>query len=401
MRNQWAIYKQYRTDGEHTKWSFRKALLERQISNASADVVCFQECSPDSVCNDLDFMQELGYDGLVQEKKGDQRPATFWKSDRIHSVATFHTDRALVTAFKLVEEPDNMFWVVNAHLSAGPNADRRLRQAEEALKKIVTETKKMKIAPGEFGLACIFCGDMNSQGRTAVDQFLVNGQVGPDFREAGSPFEEMQQCKHITQKVKQQSVGRFVHAARAAFGEGDMVSMLLPNLVSKMLDRDGSLTPAVVEGVNLAFDRFCAEDDTMDKAAIQKYVSAVNPEEGIRYYMDGVGNEYGPCNVERWTREDFHQRFHRYLTQGHFWLVEYELRTLNGSGIEVPSEGPCKLCFDHLYFTQALTLVGVQDPLTSEQKRRVWGPPWDVLPNEWHPSDHLPVAAAFTFTQRC
>jgi len=99
---------------------------------------------------------------------------------------------------------------------------------------------------------------------------------------------------------------------------------------------------------------------------------------------------------DTFSREDFVALYAAELAEGKFWGVEHDLRVLNGEGLSVPSEGPCALCFDHIFFTpERLQLLGVQEPLTDEQRRRIYQEPWEVLPNSWHPSDHLPVAALF------
>ena len=36
-------------------------------------------------------------------------------------------------------------------------------------------------------------------------------------------------------------------------------------------------------------------------------------------------------------------------------------------------------------------------PRGEAQSQRIFGPPYETLPNAWHPSDHLPVIASFSF----
>jgi mRNA deadenylase 3'-5' endonuclease subunit Ccr4 len=51
---------------------------------------------------------------------------------------------------------------------------------------------------------------------------------------------------------------------------------------------------------------------------------------------------------------------------------------------------------DYVYFdSQRLTCKGVQEALTATELYRIYDD-GDALPNEWHPSDHLPVAAVFS-----
>ena len=88
---------------EQTSWEVRKALLQQEISIANCDVVCFQEVSADSFDSDFSFMGELGFDRSEIYKRGRFRPATFWKSARVETVAaSLHRDRVLVIPFRRV-----------------------------------------------------------------------------------------------------------------------------------------------------------------------------------------------------------------------------------------------------------------------------------------------------------
>lgn len=52
--------------------------------------------------------------------------------------------------------------------------------------------------------------------------------------------------------------------------------------------------------------------------------------------------------------------------------------------------------FDYIYFTpKTMKIIGVRDPLDAKQKRMIKNK--TGLPNDWHPSDHLPVAALLQF----
>lgn len=109
---------------------------------------------------------------------------------------TIHKDRCLITPFVLagVAQARPCF-VVNCHLSAGPEGPRRLRQimdAAEAIRKI-TQNKK----PHEESGVVVFVGDMNAEASepTGVATLLEAGEVRPEFLEDGNP---------VTTKAKQQ-----------------------------------------------------------------------------------------------------------------------------------------------------------------------------------------------------
>ena len=147
---------------EATAWPHRQALLRERIVGSGADIVALQETSPESFESDWAFMAEAGYDCALLSK-GRMRPATFWKRARWAlcgadgepvAVAAdaaaaegekaegkaekgadgvLHGDRTLTTILRPlgaggapVAQP---VWVINCHLTAGPEARRRLRQA--------------------------------------------------------------------------------------------------------------------------------------------------------------------------------------------------------------------------------------------------------------------------------
>ena len=79
------------------------------------------------------------------------------------------------------------------------------------------------------------------------------------------------------------------------------------------------------------------------------------------------------------------------------------MRAVLGSGLVAPSDAPFEARFDYAYYATArLALAGVRDPLDAAQWRALRGGAGAGgaavgLPNAWHPSDHLPVAAAFRY----
>lgn len=397
----WWIYKYYRDPHQNTSWPERQALLKKQILTARPDIVCLQEVSELSFTEDFSFLVEAGYEALMHEKKGRMRPATFWRSDFWESCCAQHKDRTLTIGLKRRGEAAGAartLFVVNAHLAAGPSADRRLRQIHEALETVGKDAKKLGLDPA--AVPVVVCGDFNSMGATAVRELLTRGEVGPDFRETGDPTEKGQEGVQITSKVKRHSLGLFTDAADAAFGEGQVpATIVAENIDSKMLHDDGSPTDALVSAVKSAFRSCCSEGrTTMLKDDVERYLLSVNRELGR-------GSEYRCCmsvferrGEEVMDENDFLQLYLQELAEGKFWGVEHDLRVLGGTGLAVPSDGPCELRFDYIYFTtSALRLMGVQEPLSAEQRQRIWDDPWEVLPNAWHPSDHLPVAAAFSF----
>ena len=250
----WWVYKYYGPDtpAEATTWDHRQALLREQVVGSGADIVCLQECSPQSFESDWAWLADEGYDCALLAK-GRMRPATFWKRERwelcqadgsdlpiaeeaeaeaadaadrgggspradkgAHGV--LHGDRTLTTILRplgpkgtAVAGQPAPLWVINAHLSAGPEARRRLRQVHEALeaaRKLIAKTAGGgKAAGGKAGggggkggsasaaampARVVVAGDFNSQGHSAVRELLEAGEVLPSFRESGDPTEAAQ-----------------------------------------------------------------------------------------------------------------------------------------------------------------------------------------------------------------
>lgn len=394
----WWIYKYYRDHCDATEWPARSALLQSQLLPEMADdrydVICLQEVNPLSFAEDFAFLTEAGYCSLMHESmKGPMRPATFWRRDMWELVSARNCQRTLVVALRLLANTRSTVFIVNGHLHAG-DAVQRLGQADGALEAVSKEARALGLAfPGT---PVVFCGDFNSEGHTAVRELLVNGAVTADFREAGSD-------EAITKKGKKQRIGAFVDAADCFFQGNAPATLLLPKLDSKMLAGEGPLsqrrpTDELVAAVDKAFQLCCSEGRTvMLREDIDRWLIKINGKlgRGAEHFL-AMAKFKSHGGEEMLTRDDFLDILMSCLHDGKFWEVNYDLNVIGGLGLAVPSEGPCELRMDYIYFTPAsLRLVTVQEPLSREQHARIFSDPWDVLPNAWHPSDHLPVVATF------
>lgn len=341
----------YRTQGEHTAWASRQALVKQQLLCAASDFICLQECTGSSFDSDFAFLREAGYSGTLGEKGGLMRVATFCRADVWEVVSTQNKFRTLVQAFRQLQT-GRIVYIVNVHLPAGPQQpNRRLQAVHDALQAVSKDAKKLGL--DEAAAPVVFCGDFNSAGNTGARELLTKREVGPDFREAGAD-------KPLTSKGKRTTLGCFADAAEAAFGGRPPATLLVANIDSKMADASGEMTQGLKDALTAAFKRRGAD-----------------------------GAE---------TFEDFMADKVECLNEGKFWALEYVLTSMGAPGMAIPHEGPCELRFDYIFYTVgALRLCGVQQPLTEAQHASTWGEPWDVLPCSWHPSDHLPVAAAFAF----
>lgn len=398
----WWIYKYYRYSGvgsnPHADWSARRDLLYSQMLPADAsaryDVLCLQELNSDSRASlaDFSFLSDAGYDALIHESmRGPMKPATFWRKDTWELVASKHGQRSLVVALRSCGDPTRIVFIVNAHLHAG-DAGQRLQQAEGALDAVAKLARGLQVTfPGT---PVVFCGDFNSQGKTAVHELLVNGSVSADFREADH---------QVTKSGKKNKVELFHDAADVFFQGCPPATLLLENIDSKMLAGEGSLdkrppTEALIAALDAAFQACCSEGRTvMTSDDIDQWLIRINGLVGRGaefHYAEKIFASHDGGRVL--SRDEFHSINMDCLREGKFWEVEYDLNALGGFGLAVPHGGPCMLRMDYIYFTpSSARVVDVQQPLTAAQQQHIFSAPFDVLPNAWHPSDHLPVIATF------
>ena len=99
-------------------------------------------------------MKELGYCCEIH-KKGRFRPANFWKTETIELISPpVHKDRTLLTSFRRkcsknseeeqAEKQQESWYVLNCHLQAGKQAQRRVRQINEGVRAVMTLARKQK-----------------------------------------------------------------------------------------------------------------------------------------------------------------------------------------------------------------------------------------------------------------
>eukprot|EP00667_Euglena_gracilis_P012764 EG_transcript_13123 len=386
----WWLYKYYRPEvpEEATLWPARQTQLRALLLGAGADIVCVQEACPDTFEQDFAFMADAGYK-VALYTKGRMRSATFWLASVFEEVATVSKDRVLVTQLRHVD--GDLLYILNCHLSAGNEAPRRLRQVVDALDTVRKEAQKARASP----CRAVVCGDFNSQGRSAVWELLLTGEVRPDFRESGDPTERGGD-EPVTSKVKKQTIGPFQDAYAAAFGEGAApATLVVPQLTDHMLTPGTSaMSAALTAAVTDMFHRFSADGLQLTKEEVERWLLRINK-------VVGRGSEYR-CAMKLLegkdflTLEEFLAVYQQEAGAGKFWGVEHDLLVCTGRGMARPGAAPFAARFDYVFHTAAgLGLVAVQEPLTPEEAGRV--AEGDSLPNAWHPSDHLPVTATLRF----
>ena len=372
-------------------------------------------------------------------------------ADQADGGGLIHGDRTLTTMLRLRGE-DGMavrgrepLFVVNCHLSAGSEARRRLRQVHDALDAI-RKARAKSAADAAKSPAVLCAGDFNSQGRSGVRELLEVGEVLSTFRESGDPTEHNQHANEVTSKPKRHGFGVFAdameqaHGARptpggpavpdnltarydawraisgrkevapfdpfakalsggaAAGGGAPPPTIIAAELMSSMVDAKGEPSAALVRALDESFDGLSADGLTLSEDEQTAWLIAINKQLGR-------GSEYRAAKAAReardgalLTRADFQAIYKAELEAGKYWGVEHDLRVMRGGqGMRTPGSAPFTARFDAIYFsTDTLRLNAAQEALPAEKLEALLAGR-DILPNEWHASDHLPVAASLEF----
>lgn len=165
-------------------------------------------------------------------------------------------------------------------------------------------------------------------------------------------------------------------------------------------------TPLLKHALNVIFDKFSSNGISLTQNEINDFLIKTNGElgrGGTSRHCEDVLNKHGSI-----CRHDWLGVFARELSEGKWWQVVYDLevcgfdvRSYNSNNNGRSDGNKYKFYegwLDYIYTTLQLTCVGVQDGLTVSERLLIYND-GDALPNEWHPSDHIPVAAVFSWNK--
>ena len=173
----------------------------------------------------------------------------------------------------------------------------------------------------------------------------------------------------------------------------------------KMIER---FTPLLQHAIQEVFSKYSSNGLVMTQEEVNKFLIKTNDVLGRggmyrhssaifeKMILDGKPAEL--------TLDDWYGAFARELAEGKWWQVVYDLEvcgcSIRSQQSREDSDARDKFYqgwLDYIYFNR-LTCDGVQDVLTKDERQKVYNE-GDALPNAWHPSDHLPVAAIFSWNQ--
>lgn len=193
-------------------WPYRKSVLQKELEEAQADVVCLQEVQTDHYELDINpFMQDMGYDGIYKQKSRESMGqygkvdgcATFWKKNKFMMTENYTIEfnecaRRAASEMGLDDSEyrrymnrlsrDNIAQIVvldtlsrsrqsslmciaNTHLYSNHQCpDVKLWQTMTLMRELDQFVHSRDVS-------LILCGDFNSEPESAVYEFLGDGVI--------------------------------------------------------------------------------------------------------------------------------------------------------------------------------------------------------------------------------
>jgi mRNA deadenylase 3'-5' endonuclease subunit Ccr4 len=181
-------------------FDYRWQLLARELSEFDADIICIQEAPIDRWDDLKNYMANLGYDCLVQQKPHEVKLAVFWRCGAISLAWSEERSRALLTELNISSDltttddnssttsTESTLFVINVHLEGSPyRASDRVAQLRHALQRLAhhLETTGRSVSTAKV----IILGDFNSIPTDAPSKFLKEGKLEAGYTD---PFPENQ-----------------------------------------------------------------------------------------------------------------------------------------------------------------------------------------------------------------
>lgn len=162
------------------------------------------------------------------------------------------------------------------------------------------------------------------------------------------------------------------------------------------------------DALDQIFDYYCTSDDglSLSEEDVNKFLIRTNGQLGrggtwrhTKVIFEKKREEGASISVTM-NRQDWYGIFARELGEGKWWQVVHDLEVcgacLRPSKIHrdtIHYQG----WLDYIYFdSRRLYCTFIKEAITTAEISRIYDD-GDALPNEWHPSDHLPVAATLSW----
>ena len=181
-------YKYAKVPDNVIDWQYRFGVLKEHFTKSDADIICLQEIEEPSFKNEFStFFKELGYSGIMQEKKTIGN-AIFYRDSKFKLRFTNSRSRVLLAAFTPLnsseqehEKNDTVapLYICNAHLDGNP---QKPHERFNQIKSLFAQLKKEE-TQGNFSIKeAIICGDFNCDHKSGIYELLTSGALSKDFR---------------------------------------------------------------------------------------------------------------------------------------------------------------------------------------------------------------------------
>jgi hypothetical protein len=277
------------------------------------------------------------------------------------------------------------------------------------LQKIIFRSTKIKDEDPQNPLL-IVCGDFNGGSECGAVRYLEDGGVGPTFLEDGESITSKEKNCPTSYPLKD--------VISSVSTRPEPPTLVVAELISQMAKDQSSayksLSDDVIDRLKRCFTKYATEDDeedlgingkVMSTQDVEKWLVDINKQVGrgseFRTAAKEMGwtepkveeSEDGPIEKPRITLPQesflslngFINVYEQELHDGKFWGIAYDLGIM---GEPLPMIGRFEGRYDRMYCTGKLEPTAVIDFLSTVP-----------CPNDNEPSDHLPVAASFKFSE--
>lgn len=250
------------------------------------------------------------------------------------------------------------------------------------------------------------CGDFNGGEECGAVRFLEDGYIDETFREDGEAVSSGRKTLPFDQPLRD--------AARAC-DRKPPPTLVVPELISTMVNGEAYENPELSDQVVLRLQSIFnslatattpdTDEPVMSVGDVERYLVAINGKVGrgsefreAARQMGWVGSNVAPNDDDAdedakqeitlppnglLSIEGFLQIYEKELKQGKFWGIAHDLSVL---GEPLPYVGVFQSRFDRIYHSAVLQPLAIMDFQSST-----------ACPNKDEPSDHLPVAASFSY----
>lgn len=286
---------------------------------------------------------------------------------------------------------------------------------EKLMPKGVMDTLGMSTVGCEKEMAQAF-DSIDLDGNNAIDKDEIQSLLETVYLGIYGEQIKLQKTAFFSgfQDQKGLSLGQFIEKLTALQQEleggsegSELVEVRTEADAQRMIAR---FSPLLKKSLDAVFDQFSDDGEYLTEDEINAFLVKANGELGrggvSRHTTDILEKKAETSSQPAClTRDDWYGVFARELGEGKWWQVVYDLETCGvnirpqSAGMDGQHHQHYQAWLDYVYFdSQKLNCKGFQEALTDTESARIYKE-GDALPNEWHPSDHLPVAAIFSWKE--